>query len=183
MLGALLAVWLGTFQPAQHAEACSDCKEPAPAPTAGSVRVLPPADGTLPSGEVVIASPLLGLVVPGKVDAGRVALAYFPYDRRDSDDAVLVLPAGTVARFVTVTPTDVVAIKATLVHDDALSVGRRDLALRALKDLEIGALDLDGDGKADVVATYGCAAWFDGSCQARGQFFLARRGTKWVESE
>ncbi len=183
MLGAVLAVWLGTFQPAQPASACSDCKGPTPAPTAGSVRVLSEADGKPPEGAVVVTSPLLGLAVPGKIDGGRVQLAFFPYDRRDSDDAVLVLPKDTVARFVAATPADIVAIKETLVRDDALSVGRRELALRAHKDLEVGALDLDGDGKADVVATYGCTAYFDGSCQAHGQFFLARRGNKWVEIE
>ena len=181
MLAAL--IWLGTFQPAQPAQACADCKTPTPEPRAGSVRVLPPADGDAPSGEVVIASPLLGLAVPGKIDSGRVQLAFFPYDRRDSDDAVLVLPKDTVARFVVATAADIVAIKDALVRADALSVGSRTLALKAMKDLEVGALDLDGDGKADVVATYGCTAYFDGSCQAHGQFFLARRGNKWVEIE
>jgi hypothetical protein len=183
MLGALLAVWLGTFAPVDKAPACADCKAPSPLPRAGSVRVLPPPDGAMPAGEVVIASPLLGLVVPGKVDAGKIALAFFPYDRRDSDDAVLVLPPDTVARFVVATPADVVAIKDTLVRDDALSVGRRDLALRALKDLEVGALDLDGDGKADLISTYGCTQFFQSSCQAHGQFFFAHRGQKWVEIE
>ena len=32
----------------------------------------------------------------------------------------------------------------------------------------------------DVIATYGCAAWFDGACQSRGQFVLSRRGGRWA---
>jgi hypothetical protein len=176
--------WLGTFAPASKVTPCDDCKAPRVVPRAGSVRVLPPADGGAPpEGDVVIASPLLGLAVHGRVDAGRVAMEYFAFDQRDSDDGVIVLPGNTVARFVVPTAADVAAIKEALVRDDALSVGARATALKALRDVEIGALDLDGDGKADVAATYGCNAWGDGSCQSRGQFFLARRGTKWVEIE
>jgi hypothetical protein len=35
-------------------------------------------------------------------------------------------------------------------------------------------------GKAELAVTYGCTVWFDGSCQARGQFVLARRRARWV---
>jgi hypothetical protein len=175
--------WLGTFEPAERAPACSDCKGPHVVPRTGAVRVLPPGEGAAPEGEVVIASPLLGLVVRGKVDGGRIALPFFAYDERDSDNTVVLLPGDTVARFVAATAADLAAIKEALVREDALSVGRRDLALHALRDLEVGALDLDGDGKADLVATYGCTAWFDGNCQAHGQFFLVHRGAKWVEIE
>ena len=68
---------------------------------------------------------------------------------------------------------------AALITDEVL-VGRPK---RALDGLEVGAIDVDGDGKADVVATYGCNAWGDGSCQSHGQFFLVRRGARWVEIE
>jgi hypothetical protein len=46
--------------------------------------------------------------------------------------------------------------------------------------VEIGLIDTDGDGKPDYAATFGCNNWADGSCQSRGQFFLAHRGTRWV---
>ncbi len=181
---ASFKAWLGTFEPAQRVESCSDCKAPRVVPRPGTVRVLPPADGAPPpDGDVVIASPLLGLVVHGRVDGGRVAMPYFAFDQRDSDDGVIVLPADTVARFVVPSPADVTAIKAALVRDDALSIGQRATALKALRDTEVAVLDLDGDGKPDVAATYGCNSWGDGSCQSRGQFFLARQGTKWVEIE
>jgi hypothetical protein len=88
---------------------------------------------------------------------------------------VIVLPGGTAVAFVAPSKTDVAAIKATLVKTDALAGVRR-----ALIGLEVGAIDIDGDGKADVVATYGCTAWFDGSCQSKGQFFFVRRGARWV---
>jgi hypothetical protein len=178
-----VAAWLGTFVPAQPVPACSECKGPSVVARAGAVRLLPPADGAPPTGEVTIASPLLGVVVPGRVDQGQVALPFFAFDQRDSDDGVLVLPAGTVARFVAPTAADVAAIKNAIARADLLSVGRRDVALRALRDLEIGALDVDGDGKADLVATYGCTSYGDGHCQSRGQFFLARIGAKWVAIE
>jgi len=177
------AAWLGTFVPTQPAPACTDCKAPKVTASAGAVRVLQPADGAAPDGDVVVASPLLGLVVPAKIDHGQIALGFFPLDLRDGTVSVVLLPSDTVARFVVATPADIVAIKETLIHDDVLSVGVRATALRAFKDLEVGALDLDGDGKADVVATYGCNAWGDGSCQGHGQFFLAKRGAKWVQIE
>lgn len=183
MLTAVLAAWLGTFVPADPATSCGDCKGPHVVARAGTVRVLPPAEGAAPEGDVTIASPLLGLVVPGHVDHGKVDLAFFPLDTRDGDNGVIVLPAGTVARFVVIAPADLVAVKETLIRDDALSSGARGIAIRAFKDLEVGALDIDGDGKADIVATYGCNSWGDGACQSHGQFFLVRRGQKWVEIE
>jgi len=85
-----------------------------------------------------------------------------------------VLPGGTPAAFVEPSRSDVAAIKATLVRTEALARVRR-----ALDGLEVGAVDVDGDRKADVVATYGCATWFDGACQSKGQFVLARRGARW----
>jgi hypothetical protein len=54
---------------------------------------------------------------------------------------------------------------------------------RALADLEVGAIDVDDDRKADFALTYGCNAWADGQCQGHGEFLLVRHGTAWVELE
>ncbi len=54
---------------------------------------------------------------------------------------------------------------------------------RALVGLEIGAVDIDGDHKADFAVTYGCNAWADGQCQSHGEFLLARHGDVWREIE
>ena len=175
----LLAAWVGTFSPEPPVKPCADCAKPTIAAHAGNVRVLTPSDNTPPaSGDVVLTSPLLGIVLHGKVEQGRVAVAWFDYDSRDSANGVIVLPAGTEPRFVEPAKPDVLAIQQALLHDEVLSGVRR-----ALAGLEIGAIDTDGDGKADYAVTYGCNAWADGSCQSHGQFFLVRRGTKWVEIE
>src|SRR5262249_18844302 len=112
--------WLGTFQPAPGAikERCADCTKHKIQPCAGSVRVLTASDGTSPSGDVVIVSPLLGLVAPGKVDQGRVALAWFHYDLRDSNDGVLVLPAGTAVGLPPATAADVRDIGQALLRNE-----------------------------------------------------------------
>jgi hypothetical protein len=67
-----------------------------------------------------------------------------------------------------------------LVRADALSNGDRATAMRTLRDVEVGAIDVDGDKEADFAVTYGCTSYGDGVCQRRGEFFLARRGAKWV---
>jgi hypothetical protein len=122
-----------------------------------------------------VVHPLLGKTATGKVENGLVVLAEFAFDQRDGDDSVLVLPAATPVAIVAPSKADVAAIRAVLGRLDALAGVRR-----ALNGLELAAVDVDADGKADLVATYGCAAWFDGSCQSKGQFFLARRGGRWV---
>jgi hypothetical protein len=171
----LPTVWIGVFDPRLPVHAPWDAAKLTPVAHAGTVRVLTPAAGAAASGEVVIAHPLLGKTATGTVDNGTVALAAFAYDQRDGDDGVLVMPAGTAVAFVAPSKADVAAIQATLIRTDALAGVRR-----ALAGLELAAVDLDGDGKADVVTTYGCAAWFDGSCQSKGQFVLARRGARWA---
>jgi hypothetical protein len=168
-------VWIGVFDPKLPTHPPWDNAKLTPVAHAGAVRVLAPGDGPAASGDVVIVHPLLGKAATGKVDKGKVALAEFAFDQRDGDDGVVVLPGGTAVAFVAPSKADVAAIKATLVRTDALAGVRR-----ALVGLELGAIDIDGDGKADVVATYGCTAWFDGSCQSKGQFFLARHGARWV---
>jgi len=168
-------VWIGVFDPRLPVHAPWDNGKLTPVPHGGAVRVLAPDEGPAASGDVVIVHPLLGKLATGKVDQGVVVLAEFAFDQRDGDDGVIVVPGGTAVTIVAPNTADVAAIKATLVKTDALAGVRR-----ALAGLELAAIDLDGDGKADVVATYGCTAWFDGSCQARGQFFLARRGARWV---
>lgn len=173
-----MPAWVGTFAPHEPVSPCADCKTQRIVPRAGQVRVLTPGGGAAPAaGDVVlVVNPMLGVVAHGKLDGGRVDVAWFNYDRRDSDDGVLVLPGDAVPRLITPTPLEVVAIKQALLRDEVLSGVKR-----ALIGLEVGAIDVDGDGKADFAVTYGCNAWGDGSCQSRGQFFLARRGAKWVE--
>ena len=172
-------VWLGTFAPATGAltARCTDCAKRTIAPVAGSVRVLTSGEGTPPpEGDVVIVSPLLGAVARGRVEQGRVAVPWFNYDLRDSDDGVLVIAGDVRVGLPAPDPADVRAIEQVLLRDDALSGVRRSLA-----GLEIGVVDVDGDGRADLAVTYGCDTWADGQCQSKGQFFLARHGARWTE--
>lgn len=168
-------VWIGVFDPKLPVHPPWDNAKLTPVAHGGTVRVLTPETGPAATGDVIVVHPLLARMAPGKVDSGAVVLADFAFDQRDGDDGVLVLPGGTTVAFVTPTKADAAAITATLVKTEALAGVRR-----ALAGLELGAIDLDGDGKADVVATYGCAAWFDGACQSKGQFVLARRGARWT---
>jgi hypothetical protein len=165
-------IWIGVFDPKLPVHSPWDNAKLTPVSHGGAVRVLTPQSGAAASGEVVVVHPLLGKAATGK---GAVELAEFAFDQRDGDDGVIVLPAGTAVGFVAPSKTDLAAIKATLARTDALAGVRR-----ALVGIELGAIDVDGDGKADVVATYGCTAWFDGACQSRGQFFLVRRGARWA---
>jgi len=172
---APLQVWIGVFDPRLPAHPPWDGAKLTPVAHGGAVRVLRPGSGPAASGDVVVAHPLLGKAAPGKVENGAVVLAEFAFDQRDGDDGVIVLPGGTPVAFVAPSKADVAAVRAVLVRTEALAGVRR-----ALDGLELAAVDVDGDGKADVVTTYGCAAWFDGSCQSRGQFVLARRGARWT---
>jgi hypothetical protein len=168
-------VWIGVFDPGLPAHAPWDNAKLTPVAHAGVVRVLTPGSGPAASGDVIVVHPLLGKLAAGKVDKGAVAVADFAFDQRDGDDGVVVLPGGTPVAFVAASKADIAAVRATLVRTEALAGVRR-----ALDSLELGAIDVDGDGKADVIATYGCAAWFDGGCQSRGQFVLVRRGGRWA---
>jgi len=170
-------VWLGTFQPGAPVTRCADCAKRKIQPVAGSVRVLTPGDGSaLPTGDVVIVSPLLGVVATGKVEHGSIAVAWFNYDLRDSDDGVLVLPAGTPIGLVATSPADARDIGQVLLKNQVLSGVRKSLA-----GSEIGSIDIDGDGKADFAVTYGCNTYGDGQCQGKGQFFLVRKAGRWAE--
>jgi hypothetical protein len=168
-------MWIGVFDPKLPVHAPWDNAKLTPVAHGGVVRVLTPESGPAAAGEVVIVHPLLGKMATGKVEKGIVVLAEFAFDQRDGDDGVIVLPAGTAVAFVSPSKVDVAAITSLLVRTDALAGVRR-----ALAGVELGGLDLNGDGKADVISTYGCTAWFDGSCQSKGQFVLARRGARWV---
>jgi hypothetical protein len=168
-------LWIGVFDPRLPAHPPWDNAKLTPVVHGGAVRVLAPDRGAAASGEVVVVHPLLGKAATGKVDNGAVALAEFAFDQRDGDDGVIVLPGGTPVAFVAPSKADVAAVRATLVRTEALAGVRR-----ALDGLELGAVDLDADGKADVIATYGCTTWFDGACQSRGQFVLVRRGGRWA---
>ncbi len=168
-------LWLGVFDPKLPVHPPWDNAKLTPVLHGGAVRVLTPDRGPAASGDVVVVHPLLGKLAAGKVDRGAVALADFAFDQRDGDDGVIVLPGDTPVAFVAPTKADVAAVRATLVRTEALAGVRR-----ALDGLELGAVDLDADGKADVIATYGCTTWFDGACQSRGQFVLVRRGGRWT---
>lgn len=170
-----LVVALGVLKPA-------DAVAPTPkmqvAAHKGELVVLTPPAGTAPGGEVTVVQPLIGMIGYAKVDAGKAQLPYFLLDARDGEDGVLVLAGHVEPRLVTATKADVAAIDAALLRDEVLSHVKR-----SINGTEIGAVDVDGDGAADYAVTYGCNAWGDGSCQSRGQFFLARAGTRWVEIE
>jgi hypothetical protein len=168
-------LWIGVFDPKLPVHPPWDNAKLTPVPHAGAVHVLAPGSGPAADGDVIVVHPILGKASGGKVEHGAVALADFVFDQRDGDDGVLVLPGATKVAFIEPSKADVAAIRAILGKTDALAGVRR-----ALAGLELAAIDIDGDRKADVVATYGCAAWFDGSCQSKGQFFLARRGARWA---
>jgi hypothetical protein len=174
------SVWIGVFHPAIPAHDPWTNDKLTPMVKGGSVRVLSPSDGgAAASGEVVIVHPLLSKVANGTIANGAVALAEFAYDQRDGDAGVLVLPGGTKVAVVPTTKEDAAAIRARLARNEALAGVRK-----ALVGLEIATIDSDGDGKADLAVTYGCTQWAGGTCQAHGQFFLAKRaGRGWIEFE
>jgi len=168
------AAWLGVFRPAAKLE---PSETRAVVGRAGEVIVLTPSDGSpAPTGDVAIVQPLTGMNIVATLDHNKIALPLFAIDRREGADAVLLLPATSVVRFVTPTAADEKAVKAVLIKDDVLSGVKR-----SLNGLELGAIDIDGDGKADFIVTYGCNAWGDGQCQSHGAFFLARTGAIWKE--
>jgi len=168
--------WVGVFRPAAKTEP-SDVRTIVA--RAGEVVVLTPATGAPPSpGDITVVQPLTGMNLAASVREGRIALPFFALDRREGADAVLLLPAGKTVVFVEPSKADVIAIRAALMRNDALSGVRR-----ALDGIEVGAIDIDGDKKPDFAVTYGCNAWADGSCQSHGEFLLARRGMAWVELE
>jgi len=170
-------VWVGTFIPKDHASCSTGCDAAKPTAKPGHVRVLTPAKGPPASGPVMIVQPILEAYGVGTVRNGVVQLVSFPYDEnRDTDNNVLVVPAGTKALLVEASNADVVAIKAALLK----SAEELENIKRSVAHLEVSGVDTDGDGKPDLAVTYGCNAWGDGSCQSHGQFFLARRGQRWV---
>ncbi|MFT3699624.1 MAG: hypothetical protein QM831_41130 [Kofleriaceae bacterium] len=176
MIALLGTVWLGSFTPAKAVDV-SDTR--AIVGRAGTVTVFTPADGSpAPTGEVAVVEPLTGMNIVAPVTNGKIALPLFAIDRRPYANAVVLVPATTTVKFVNPSAADVKSIKAALAKDDALSHVKR-----ALDHLEIGAVDLDGDGKADVALTYGCTVWGDGQCQVFGQFALTATKGTWHELE
>lgn len=170
-------VWVGTFIPKDHVTCQSGCESAKPVAKPGQVRVLTPSKGQPATGPVMIVQPVLKAYGAGTVANGVVQLVSFPYDEnRDTDNNVLVVPSGTKAILVEPTKADIASIKATLLK----SAEELENIKRSVAGLEVTGVDTDGDGKADLAVTYGCNAWGDGACQSRGQFFLARRGQRWV---
>ena len=175
------AAWVGTFIPKDKTPCTAGCEVAKPVARAGIVRVLTPSDGgAAASGQVLIVQPIIKAYGSGRVDKGVVTLVSFPYDEnRDTDNNVLVLRSGSKAVLINPSKADVAAIKATLLAKaEELANIRKSVAT-----LEVVGVDTDGDGKADLAVTFGCNAWADGSCQSRGQFFLARAGLRWVVIE
>lgn len=172
---AAFAVALGVFKPADPVPPSDKMQVAA---HAGELVVLTPPSGQAPAGEVTLVQPLIGAIEYAKLDGTKAHVPYFLLDARDGDDGLLVLAGHVEPRLVTPSKADVAAIDAALLRDEVLSHVKR-----AITGTEIGAIDVDGDGAADYAVTYGCNAWGDGQCQSRGQFFLMRAGTRWVEIE
>jgi hypothetical protein len=169
--------WVGVFRP--RPDDVTPADDRTVIAHAGEVVVLTPSDGPAPTGAVTIVQPLVGMNLAGTIDArGRIALPLFAFDRRPGADAVLLLPPDARVVFVEPSKGDVAMIRAALMRNEVLSG-----VPRALKDIEVGAIDVDGDHRPDFAITYGCNAWADGQCQSRGEFLLASRGTTWVELE
>jgi len=168
--------WLGTFTPDRPLEVSADRDVVG---RSGTVVVLTPADHSpAPTGDIAVVQPLVGMNIAATIENGRIALPLFAIDRRPYAGSVLLLPATDPVRFVVPSAADVKSIRAALSKDEALSGVRR-----ALADLEIGAVDIDGDGKADFAITYGCTVCGDGECQVHGQFLLASANGVWREME
>jgi hypothetical protein len=173
-------VWLGVFQPAGgHVQGCVACGLTVAA-RGGTIRALAPGgDGAPASGDVVAVSPVLGSSARGHLDGDKLAVSWFIADARDNDDGVLLFPSTVTPAVVAPTAGDVLAIKQMLLQREEFGprVGK------AVAGMELAGLDVDGDGRADYVATYGCAQWGDGVCQVSGQVFVARRGDRWMKIE
>jgi len=171
-------VWIGVFLPNMKTPCKAKCETLVATQRAGFVRVLTPSDGSpVASGKVTIVHPLAKSVTTGHVVNGVVPVVGFGHDEnRDNDDSVLVLPGAIEPAIMVPSKAEVLAIrKALLAQSEELAKVRR-----ALDHVEIALVDTDGDGKPDYAATFGCNNWADGSCQSRGQFFLAKRGVRWV---
>ena len=176
--GAVVAptVWLGTFEPAKPVEVSPTHEVVA---RGGVVTALTPASGSpAPAGPIAVVQPLVGMNIATTLDHGHATLVLFGVDRRQYANSVLLVAPNLKVRFVTPSAADVKSIRAALAKDDALSGVKR-----ALNDLEVGAIDVDGDGKADYAITYGCTVWGDGQCQVHGQFTLAKTSGVWHEME
>jgi hypothetical protein len=174
-------VWLGVFEPEASGkrERCTGCALGATA-RAGIIRTFSPGDDRpAASGDVVAVSPLLGAFARGHLDGNRLPVAWFVDDRRDNDDGVVVLPASVHPVVVTPSKLDIQGVDQALLQLEEFGPH----VAKAVANLEFAGLDLDGDGRADIVATYGCAQWGDGVCQLVGQVFLARHGERWVKIE
>jgi len=173
-------VWLGVFEPSGAKRArCHGCALQAAA-RGGTIRALAPGDDRPPaSGDVVAVSPLLGAFARGHLDGDKLAVAWFVDDNRDNDDGVVLLPAAAKPVIAVPSKADIQAIDQALLAMEEFGPH----VAKAVAGMEYAGLDLDGDGHADVVATYGCAQWGDGVCQVVGQVFLVRRGQRWVKIE
>ncbi len=170
----LVVAWLGSFDPADKL-AASDTRDVVGRP--GTITVLTPEDGSpAPTGEVTIVEPLFGMNLVAPIERGHIAVPLFAIDRREYAGTVLLLPPATIVRFVTPSAADDKAIRALLFKNDALSGVKR-----AVAGVEIGAIDIDRDGKADFALTYGCTVWGDGACQVHGQYAFAQVKGVWRE--
>jgi hypothetical protein len=169
-------VWQGAVK--SDAAPCPDCK--AMTVVARPVDVILLGAGGAKDGDAVtVVQPLLGMAVGGVVKGGNhVALASLLVDRRANHDGVFVVPGAPKIVFVAPTAADLAAAKLAVGRVESLEKVRK-----ATARLELGLVDLDGDGKPDLGSTYGCKVWGDGICQVEGQFLLVKKPGGWVVLE
>jgi hypothetical protein len=169
-------IWIGVVQPASPPTAPCECDVLTAIARPVSIVVLPSpnvtsaTDGT----KLHVLQPLLGMAVTGVIAGGKLALPAFIVDRRRNHDEVIVVGGDVTPTLVTPSAAELAAVKVVVGHAESLEGVRK-----ATAKLELGLVDLDGDGKADVGATYGCKVWGDGACQVTGQFVVVRGAGGW----
>jgi len=149
---ALLELYASTFTPTVAPAA-------SPSPTLDAI-ALPGSIAVPPTIEdgatILVVQPLLGMAVQTRVEKSRAQLPSFIFDRRVGHAGVVVITNATKpAIFITPSTIEVGAIRAALPD------------VPATAPLEIGAVDLDGDRRADLASTY------------PGQRLLVREGNVW----
>ncbi len=137
---------------------------------------------TLPAGDVIVVNPLLGAPATGKVEKAkpddyadfRVPLATFTYNSLSTRDAgVFILPATAKVKILKLTGKDKTSLRSAA--RKATGIDKKNANQR-----ELGAIDVDGDGKADLGVAFGCNGFADGECQNEGEIVLVHSGSAWT---